>query len=475
MTLSACGGGGGGAKAVTSAARQLQHPQAGSDPMTAEVIEAAEQAANTARAGNTGDTEQSGQATETDGDTIPEALATLTDILESVSTGNTGPSANQPGSNLPPTTNPPAATAPQTAASGYDFTTRGAPSTQAGALAALGEAYNPLYSAVWGLNYSSPGAPLTASRFAVEIASQDTFQASSDTRAYEAWAQGWTGKGVKVGHLDDFITAEFPPWTHGAIVRFVLHQVAPEINYGTRQITFGCDVPDQQQFNEMRLGYDHFAANGYHIVNNSFAAERYDDGVECGTTPRLLTAPEWRTLIDDAAGQNVFLRFSQSAAASGSYDADMLFVFGAGNEGAACREGLAGCNLNAALIKRLRDNGDRRAGERVLFVGALADGTDTIAGYTITAGEDMKNDFMVTYDDLDSYGDAEGTSLTAPRVAGAAALVRHKFPNLDGAALKQVLLQTADDLGQSGVDSVYGHGKLNILNALSPVGRVTSR
>jgi len=87
----------------------------------------------------------------------------------------------------------------------------------------------------------------------------------------------------------------------------------------------------------------------------------------------------------------------------------------------------------------------------------------------------MQNDYLVAYDSVFTAGDVSGTSFATPRVAGAAALIRHKFPNLDGPALKQVLLQTATDLGATGVDDVFGHGRLNIMNALSPVGKVVAR
>jgi hypothetical protein len=53
--------------------------------------------------------------------------------------------------------------------------------------------------------------------------------------------------------------------------------------------------------------------------------------------------------------------------------------------------------------------------------------------------------------------------------------VKQKFPSLTSAQIKQVLLQTADDLGPTGVDSIYGHGRLNVLNALSPQGKVVPK
>ena len=97
-----------------------------------------------------------------------------------------------------------------------------------------------------------------------------------------------------------------------------------------------------------------------------------------------------------------------------------------------------------------------------------------MASYSFVAGK-LKNDFIVAHDNVWQPGDAKGTSFSTPRVTGAATLLRHKFPNLDGPALKQVILQTADDLGATGVDEVFGHGKLNVPNAMSPIGKVTPR
>ena len=47
------------------------------------------------------------------------------------------------------------------------------------------------------------------------------------------------------------------------------------------------------------------------------------------------------------------------------------------------------------------------------------------------------------------------------------------FPNLTGKQIVNILFQTADDLGDPGVDSIYGHGRLNIQRAFQPSG-VTS-
>ena len=55
-----------------------------------------------------------------------------------------------------------------------------------------------------------------------------------------------------------------------------------------------------------------------------------------------------------------------------------------------------------------------------------------------------------------------GTSASSPEVAGAAALVKQAYPNLTPDQLKTYLMQAARDLGDAGVDNVYGAGELQL-------------
>lgn len=59
-----------------------------------------------------------------------------------------------------------------------------------------------------------------------------------------------------------------------------------------------------------------------------------------------------------------------------------------------------------------------------------------------------------------------GTSVAAPQVTGAAALVWQAFPWLDASGVQQTVLTTATDLGDPGVDAVYGWGLLNVGKAV---------
>ncbi|SJM65799.1 Protease [Brevundimonas diminuta 3F5N] len=63
-----------------------------------------------------------------------------------------------------------------------------------------------------------------------------------------------------------------------------------------------------------------------------------------------------------------------------------------------------------------------------------------------------------------------GTSFSAPAVAAAMALLKEAFPNLSGKEIVEILLRTANEVGDEGTDIVYGRGLLSIVRAFHPVG-----
>lgn len=63
-----------------------------------------------------------------------------------------------------------------------------------------------------------------------------------------------------------------------------------------------------------------------------------------------------------------------------------------------------------------------------------------------------------------------GTSYAAPYVSGALALLFDAFPDLSPEAAVSILIDTAQDLGTPGVDSVYGAGLIDLEAAFRPQG-----
>ncbi len=64
------------------------------------------------------------------------------------------------------------------------------------------------------------------------------------------------------------------------------------------------------------------------------------------------------------------------------------------------------------------------------------------------------------------YQYLSGTSMAGPHVAGVVALMRAANPNLDVITVKQILMDTAVDLGSAGNDNTYGEGFIDAYEAV---------
>lgn len=107
--------------------------------------------------------------------------------------------------------------------------------------------------------------------------------------------------------------------------------------------------------------------------------------------------------------------------------------------------------------------------EGVIAVGAtdvndqIADFSNTGEGLAISApGVDVLSTIPGS-----GYDSFSGTSMATPYVAGVAALLRSVDANMSVADVRQRLLDSADDLGAPGYDTVYGAGRVNARKALA--------
>ncbi|GIJ49687.1 hypothetical protein Val02_65730 [Virgisporangium aliadipatigenens] len=139
-------------------------------------------------------------------------------------------------------------------------------------------------------------------------------------------------------------------------------------------------------------------------------------------------------------------------------DHDVVVVASSGNKGADLDEIPAPANVPGVIAVGATGRD-----------GNLWDGTVTGPELTLTApGVDLPGAYPTDPGKPARYTTIPGgTSASAPIVAGAAALVRAKYPQLSANDVIQRLISTADDAGEPGRDDEYGYGRLNIVKALT--------
>lgn len=101
---------------------------------------------------------------------------------------------------------------------------------------------------------------------------------------------------------------------------------------------------------------------------------------------------------------------------------------------------------------------------RVIAV-ACTDRYDAVCSFSSSGPEvDLAAPGRMVYSTLPSnaYGNFSGTSMSAPHVAGAAALALSADPSLTNAQVRELLQASAKDLGAAGQDEATGHGRIDM-------------
>jgi hypothetical protein len=142
------------------------------------------------------------------------------------------------------------------------------------------------------------------------------------------------------------------------------------------------------------------------------------------------------------------------AAVDGAQGAGIVAVAAAGNTGSETTEYPAACPGVIAVSATGDDGALTSFSTYGWQIDVAAPGLDITS---TTLGSDPSSD---------SYETASGTSFSSPIVAGVAALVRGREPNLSRSQVVERLRRTARDVGPPGVDRAFGFGIVDPIAAM---------
>jgi hypothetical protein len=341
-----------------------------------------------------------------------------------------------------------------------------------------------------------PTTTLPAATAPAPVSSADSFRTVEYNRmgaldavhAADAYAMGYTGAGVTIGIVDfnfELGSAEvaFDPASRDSTASaMALYQAqtgeAPSSDHhgqavastaaarkndiGIHGIAFDARVLAVDYFsdvNETRVvqggvlyhvsdPWTYITSHGVRIINTSFGYEASDI---ISNPPRVSEA---YVLASPAVG------VSNGA----------LLVSSAGNAG-----GASPSQYDLDTISDLRAAGVLDSGPGAYIIAGAVDGNNQIASFSDRAGSAMNYYMVAPGVDLilpwnGGMALLSGTSFSAPLISGAAAIILQRWPNLTARQIADILFASATDLGAPGVDAIYGHGLLNVVAALQPLG-----
>jgi HAMP domain-containing protein len=257
----------------------------------------------------------------------------------------------------------------------------------------------------------------------------------------------------------------------------------PDDDYGPKQTSHGTAV-------QSIIGAN--SNNGQGMSGINWISEVYVTDVIDGNTGDWSKEEATRRMAADAVSKGKRLVINMSFSGGGAvpaleqliaqYQDQVLFVVSAGNDDTPT------LNYPAQLAQRYgnviavgaswgRNNRFGQAtnpGDRISYSNwgsnygnglTLMAPSEVIAAKAAKDGNNIRFDFFDYKNDISGSSDRsdnfDGTSAAAPHVAGIASLVWSANPTLTATQLKQILSETAIDLGTPGYDIYTGHGLVN--------------
>ena len=145
--------------------------------------------------------------------------------------------------------------------------------------------------------------------------------------------------------------------------------------------------------------------------------------------------------------------------------AGVAVVFSAGNAGPSAFTSISPANYPQSFAVGSVDEFLSVADRSSRGPSACGDDT-TLFPELVAPGVSIKTaDLTLGGSFPNSYAYVSGTSIAAPHVSGAMALLLSADPDLTVAELETILISSASDLGDPGADNDYGHGLLDVAAA----------
>ena len=282
-----------------------------------------------------------------------------------------------------------------------------------------------------------------------------------------AYENGYSGSGVTIGIVDTGIAvthSEFKdkysfgydyvddtsvasdPHGHGTHVAGIA--AAARDGIGMHGVAYGATLANGRGLNAVGSGtftnlgksINYLAQGGARVINNSW-----------GSSSAITTTSKsyWTVLYS-----------SYVNTISAALENDSLLVFAAGND---ARSEVGATSGLPYLFPEW---------EAKWITVASSNSSNGLSGFSNQCG--VASSFCVTAPgstiksarNSGGYIALSGTSMAAPMVSGVAALVMEAFPYLSVEQVKNILLTTATDLGDPGVDVVYGWGLIDADKAI---------
>ncbi|HWA23232.1 MAG TPA: S8 family peptidase [Caulobacterales bacterium] len=344
--------------------------------------------------------------------------------------------------------------------------------------------------------YLNPPLTIPAAPAGVNTAEYNANYGVGATGAAAAWSRGYTGAGIKIGVVDDGIVAPSDP-SYAELVgridtansidaRSLLPITSP--NYRNQ---LNSTLSHGSELSSLIAGN----LNGQQTVGVAYGATilavRTDNGADSFEDADLANGLNYAVsqnvkVVNFSLGSSAPIGPAFQSALANATAAGVIVVVSAGNDGPNATEvnypGRFAIDASVGrglMIVAGGVNADGTFNTRSNVAGSAANFYMTAPGWEIVVPDYGPAGPVPGFQACGAAAglaanlcQIQGTSYASPQITGAVALLLQAFPGMTPVQIVQLILNSTDDQAAPGIDSVTGHGRLNLVKAFQPAGMV---